>query len=34
MVLNQLRTVPNLLGGAGGAAPDFVVNGRVSRNCR
>jgi FtsP/CotA-like multicopper oxidase with cupredoxin domain len=27
MVLNQLQTVPNLLAGAGGAAPDFVVNG-------
>ena len=30
MVLNQLLTVPNLLsGGAGGAALDFVVNGRL-----
>jgi FtsP/CotA-like multicopper oxidase with cupredoxin domain len=27
MVLNQLQTVPNRLAGAGGPAPDFVVNG-------
>ena len=29
MVLNQLLTVPNRLRGAGGPAPDFVVNGRL-----
>jgi FtsP/CotA-like multicopper oxidase with cupredoxin domain len=28
MVLNQLQTVPNLLAGAGGPPPDFVVNGQ------